>query len=420
MASTLISIIGTGMFKTDIEPYLKTEYIFKNGKSFTTRLFLQSLLECKYREINQIVLVGTRTSSWDALVDKDMDDRDETIELWDRLFDQCETMDKKIPIKGISDENILDLQKYLTERFGIPVSVKVHTQNIDDESVLELFECYTSICAEVSKENDILFDITHGFRSMPILLYQSLQYAVSRNGNRKVELVYGELDLNNRSKGYVRNLNKYWELAELSDALNLFKSKLDGFKLAKLIEDVWPKGSKAIKAMSEIVQTNFSIQIVEVFKQIRNALKEYPSDAPQWLEDVKKVLEDIVRIDDQKSTAKTLLKCSRILYEKKLNVQAVITLQTAVESAIVEKYGNDSIEYGDYEWIQDMGKEKLNNLKKSNNFGPGLKNLEHFRNQIAHGGAKNRNGQYPHAANIPSIYQSGLKAAEDLFNFLGL
>lgn len=47
-----------------------------------------------------------------------------------------------------------------------------------------------------------------------------------------------------------------------------------------------------------------------------------------------------------------------------------------------------------------------------------LTNLEYFRNQVAHGGAKNRDGNFPHAANIPSIYESGLRGVKNLFEYL--
>ncbi len=67
MPYTLISMIGTGMYKTlkDFEGYKKTDYSFGGGKHFNTRLFMQALLECKYKDINQIILLGTDTSSWD-------------------------------------------------------------------------------------------------------------------------------------------------------------------------------------------------------------------------------------------------------------------------------------------------------------------------------------------------------------------
>ncbi len=421
MPYTLISMIGTGMFKNfgDSEGYAETDYSFKNGKHFKTRLFMQALLECKYKEITQIILLGTDTSSWDALVDKESDERDETIELWSNLVDQCEAKEKGKQPVGVTRENLDKLQKYLSERFEIEVLIKEHTHIVDNNTSKSLFDCYTSVTGLVRKENDILFDITHGFRSMPVLLYQSLQYSLSQLTNRSVSIVYGELDLSNRSKAYVRDLSEYWTYSELAIALNVFKNKLDGFKLAELIEPYWSAGSKAIKRLSEIVQTNFALQIVEVVRQLKNSLDQYPENVPTWMEQIKLPMEEICKLVDENSMAKTLYNYSIFLYAHKLNVQAVITLQVAVETAIVEKYGNTE-QLGDYDWWQKTGQDYLYKMKGDNwnKVGKPLTNLGKFRNQIAHGGGKSKTGGFPQAANIPNIYESGKRGIENLFKVL--
>ncbi len=424
-------MLGTGMYKTrtNFEGYEETDYFFWQGKHFKTRLFMQALLEGKYKNINQIIILGTNTSSWDCLIDKDNDSRDETIQLWSDLFDQCESKEISVSPKGVSRENLDKLEKYLSERFSTEVLIKEHTHSVDNSTSKELFECYTGITKLVKKENDILFDITHGFRSMPVLLYQSLQYSLSQSTAHSVSIVYGELDLVDRSKAYVRNLSNYWDYSELSIALNIFKTKLDGFKLSELISSSWSSGSKAIKRFSEIVQTNFSLQILDVIPQIRNALAKYPANAPSWLESIKPILEEICKLKNEKFMARTLYNYSQFLYEHQLNVQAVITLQVAVETCIAEKYGEeDSI--GNYEWWQETGRKELSKLKFPNNheygsnnkkqIGLPLNNLENFRNQIAHGGGKNKAGNFPQAANIPGIYESGIRGIKNLFELLGI
>ena len=423
MAYTLISMIGTGMYKTEenFEGYKETDYFFNNEKHFKTRLFMQAVLECNDKPINQIILLGTNTSSWDCLIDKDNDEREETISLWDSLFDQCESKEKGIRPLGISEENRGKLEAYLSERFGIQVLIRLHTDKIDDNTAKELFECYAEVTEIANKDNDILFDITHGFRSMPVLLYQSLQYSLSLSNDRDVEIIYGELDLIDKAKGYARSLSSYWNYSELSSALKIFENKLDGFKLADLIAKDWEKVSKTIKRFSEIVQTNFALQIFDVARQMKNALASYPQNAPSWLNKVKEVLESICTFVDEKNKAKSLYRYSEFLYAHKLNVQAIITLQIAVEVSIVSKYGEEK-NLGDYDWWQNTGRSKLNGIKDDNwkELGNPLTNLEAFRNQIAHGGGQNRDGGYPNANNIPNIYKSGQRGVETLLKYLDL
>jgi len=399
MAYTLISSVGTGMYK---EGYRKTVYCFPSGEKIETHIFLNALLKNKYRDISKIILVGTVTSGWDMLID--FDD-----ELWVKVYEAKEN-------DSIDQSIISEIEIYLSNKLNIPVVIKYHTDKIVNDTSEEIFNLYSSIIPEITDEN-ILFDITHGFRSMPILLYQALQFSISQNPKIKnVELVYGEY-IESKKESYVRDLSNYWRYSQISDALNVFKTKLDGYKLAELIEDEWTEGSKAIKRLSDVVQTNFSLQIIEVSKQIKNALKKYPTNAPNWLEDIKSFLEEILNCVTSNSMYLSLYKYAEFLFERKLNVQAIITLQVAVETYIAE-INNCEDMIGNYDWWQSEGRALLNKIKKNDwkNIGNPLTNLEGFRNQIAHGGGSNRKGNPPSAANIPDIYKSGIRGIKNLFN----
>lgn len=403
MAYTLISFVGTGMYK---EGYRQTNYVFPSEKKVTTHIFLNALLNVEYRKFSKIILVGTKTSSWDMLIDVDND-------LWVEVSDAAE---KQL----ISDEIIKKIEHYLSEKLHIPVVIKYHTDRIDEDTSLEIFNLYSSIVPEITDEN-ILVDITHSFRSMPILLYQVLQFSVSQNEKIKnVELVYGEYTSDEKCS-YVRNLSSYWKYSQITNAVSIFEEKLDGFALADLIEKDWEAGCKAIKRFSEVVQTNFCLQIVEVSKQLKNSLKKYPENAPAYLDKVKNSVEKICRLisAENKKLSLSLYEFSKFLYEHKLNIQAVICLQVTVEAAICEKFAGEN-QIGDYDWWQETGKKYLQKIKNKNfkNISEPLGNLEGFRNQVAHGGAKNRDGNFPHAANIPNIYKSGLLGVENLFKLL--
>ena len=406
MAYTLISSIGTGMYK---EGYRMTRYQFDDGKTEESSWFLQALLKKKYRDFDKVILIGTRTSNWDALVDLNDSDAES---LWENLSSL------NVSKKGISDELIHPLELQLEKQYSLPFKIIVHTDLINSDTCTEVFNSYNGIIPEIPAESNVLFDVTHGFRTMPILMYQNLQFLFSNDFSRKIEIVYGEY-VKDGDISYVRDLSDFWTLGQITDAIDIFEKKLDGFKLAELIKNDWEKGSKAIKRFSEIVQTNFALQILDVAKQIKNALSAYPKNAPAWLSRVQTVLEKILNLVDDKSQAKTLYKYSQFLYNHNLNVQAVITLQVAVETVIVEKYGS-SEQLGDYEWWQKTGQGYLYKMKGDNwnEVGKPLTNLEVFRNQIAHGGGKNKGGNFPLASNIPNIYKSGRRGIENLFKKL--
>lgn len=406
MAYTLITSVGTGMYDGG---YRETVYQFIGGKQFKTRLFLNAIFECRYRDINKLILIGTKTSSWDALIE-DYEAGSATEKLWEKIYEATSSK------AGITNEMATELESYLAEKYKLPVAIKFHTDKVDYETSEEIFTCYKDIAPELSN-NDILFDITHGFRSMPILMYQTLQFVFANNPSRKIELVYGEY-VKEEKISYVRNLSPYWELAQAADAISVFKTKLDGVKLSEMMETYWKDGSKVIKRISDTVQTNFSLQIVETIRNIKNVLKNYPENMPSWVAEVKQEMEEFVKFLDETSQAKTLYKYAQFLYEKHLNTQAIITMQVAAETAIAEKYGDEG-KIGDYDWWQEMGKNFLRNIKYNDSkMQKSLGNIERFRNQIAHGGGKNRLGGFPKAENIPSIYESGKKGVEMLFEYL--
>lgn len=404
MAYTLISFVGTGI-KKDGE-YQSTRYVFPDKKEFETKKFAEALLELEYRNFSKVIFLGTTTSAWEMFAEGN--------------DDLCMKLMEARSDKSFSEELKKELENYLSEKLHIPVVIKYHTDRIDEDTSLEIFNLYSSIVPEITDEN-ILVDITHSFRSMPIMLYQAMQFSVSRNEKIKnVELVYGEYTSDEKCS-YVRNLSSYWKYSRITNAVSIFEEKLDGFALADLIEKYWESGSKAIKRFSEVVQTNFCLQVVEVSKQLKNSLTKYPENAPAYLDKVKNSVEKICRLisAENKSLSLSLYEFSKFLYEHKLNVQAVICLQVAVETAICEKFASEN-RIGDYDWWQKTGKKYLQKIKNKNfkNISEPLRNLEYFRNQVAHGGAKNRDGNFPHAANIPSIYESGLRGVKNLFEYL--
>ena len=89
MAYTLITSVGTGMYnkeKNKETGYSETDYFFNETQHFKTRLFMEALLKGKYRNIDQLIVIGTETSSWDALVkaeDEELTEKD--AELWEEL-----------------------------------------------------------------------------------------------------------------------------------------------------------------------------------------------------------------------------------------------------------------------------------------------------------------------------------------------
>jgi CRISPR-associated Csx2 family protein len=395
--------------------YEKTTYQFANGQTCETSLLLKAVLEAGPWQIRKIILVGTLTSSWDALIPGD---GNADADLWLTIKDECKTE------AGISEESRAKLEQKLPQWYNLPVVLKIHTAKLDAADAEQVFSVYSTIAEEIAPDTDILFDITHGFRSMPILIYQALQLDAINTPNRDINLIYGEY-VDGKTRSIVRDLSKYWDFYEITLAKKLFDSRFDGALLAEKMRPLWESGAKCVERFSKIIECNYALQVPESLRQLKNALGKFDhANSPRWLIDVKNDLERIykrlnVDEDVRFPLGKTLRQYSKLLEEKGLITQAVIALQIAIETVVTEKCG--ASEYiGDYQWWQDYGKIYFSSIRKKDNaMSASLKAVENLRNQIAHGGAKDRNtGEFPHITSLAMLLKKGNAAADTFFALL--
>jgi CRISPR-associated Csx2 family protein len=409
---TLVSCVGTGMYKEE-GGYRETKYHFPSGEEYTTRFFIQALFEKHYRPVHKIILVGTVTSLWDAFIDE-KDSRN--TDLWVSIRQECENKQK-----GISAASIGKLESYIAGQYGVPCRILAHTQTVDADTAGELFSVYNGIAAEILPHTDVLFDITHGFRSMPLLLYQSLQFSSSGSMMRRVELVYGEY-IDQEKISYVRDLSSYWNYSEITFARSRFENQFDGMLLSEKVKPLWPAGSTCIARFSMIVACNYALQIDEVCRQIQAATSDTLSRFPEkhWVHDIRHFLLHILRSITGNTKGERLLAYAKLLEEHRLTVQAVITLQTAIETAVTEKFGNDSY-IGNYEWWQEHGKDEYYRLREecTPDDQRALSEIEYIRNTAAQAGARDRNTKlYPSAESISAVLEKGKNAVDGLFKVL--
>jgi CRISPR-associated DxTHG motif protein len=430
---TLISSLGTGLSKNG---YDRTIYRFPsyNGREFEweTSLFMEAVIQAGNWPIKKVILIGTRTTSWDALIPNR--DSDENVGFWQKILEECEKKET-----GISDESIRDLESRLPQWYN-NIKFKIlppHTDKISFMNVEDVFSIYGEIPNELEPDTDILFDITHGFRSMPLLIFQSLQLNSLKISGRKVKMIYGERGQQDKKISDVRDLSPYWDYYEISTAINLFDGKFEGKPLAEKIKPYWESGAKCLIRFSEIVESNFSLQIPDFLKQLNNALHDYNREGkPQWVTDVKDRFDKICctltpKERENYPVARSVWEYSKLLYEKGLVTQAVIALQVAAETGIAEKFapseiGNYGWFYGYTEYIDGrlekntgVGHKHLSKIRKQDNgMHSGIGQVERLRNQIAHGGGKDKKGNYPHQANTTAIIKQGNAAMLRLFELL--
>ena len=116
----------------------------------------------------------------------------------------------------------------------IPVTIP------EGESENQLWRIFNTVVNEIQDEDRVLFDITHGFRSLPFLTFLALAYV--RNVRKNVEIervVYGAYDAVERDNPYkpVFDLTPFIGLLDWIRAVSVFQQSGNAQPIASLVAD---------------------------------------------------------------------------------------------------------------------------------------------------------------------------------------
>lgn len=411
MSSVLVSFIGVGKREEDpnqkevykrirhISPYTHNEII--------TSISAYALLRENRIPISQIVFIGTNTSSWAALLEELAD---EQIELFFKI-------EEEVSKSGITDISLENLEKVLSLYWNVPVSCIAHTSHIDDQTFDQLFTLYTSIMLKIpQQDSDIVFDVTHGFRSMPLLMMAALQYRdIFQNNTNSLRLVYVELK---NSEGIIREITPIYDQQRITRAVRIFIDKLEGGPLSEIVEKFWPRGAKTLRKFSITIQGNCVNDLLEFVRgQLKNSIIEGESIAfPDWFKPVFSYMKYLYKKLNTSSRSRMLLEVARLMSEKNMYGQAILTLHVTFQVYVHEYYDAlDSL--GDWESFKMLRNSFLDHVRSSNKaLLYILSELEHTRNALAHGGSiLAYTGSFQKAENLPSLFLKFDSCLENLF-----
>ena len=110
----------------------------------------------------------------------------------------------------------------------------------EGESENQLWEIFNTVVSEIQDGDHVLFDITHGFRSLPFLTFLALAYV--RNVRRDVEIervVYGAYEAVERDNPYkpVFDLTPFIGLLDWIGAVSVFQQTGNAQPIANLVAE---------------------------------------------------------------------------------------------------------------------------------------------------------------------------------------
>jgi CRISPR-associated DxTHG motif protein len=364
----LVSMIGQGRPKEKGKPsYDLIDYQFQNGEVVNTRVFGIALYKYLHKKGENIdlLLVGTKGSSWTELVDVlDAEQQSKHEDLLISLFKEEEQRNV--------EENLLEgfvklIEKSLnTEVKYVLLSSPPSPEEISQKTIRVLVELF-----EEKNYNKVYIDITHGFRYMPTVVLLNLMI-LKKLWNFDIEIYYGfGIFDTGRSEGpkKVARLNHLEDLIKLSEALGILENTGDFRPYYKLISD-----NQEAQQIYFRIETNAQIGDSKIRELINTPVNsEYVKPIH---EKVKNKYLKPLRAD---RTEDRLRNRARFFFERGQYLKAVLLLYEALillVGRIKGMIGSSGLEYKEREEV----KEYLDQLNYYE-----WKVLKYLRNACAHG-----------------------------------
>jgi len=118
-----------------------------------------------------------------------------------------------------------------------------HTQTIeidipDGKSEAELWQIFAAISDAVHEGDEIAFDITHGFRSLPMIALLTIAYLKQVKGVKVQYVLYGAFEARDNRGAPVFDLTPFADLLDWLAAAKMFMATGDSSELGQLIQKV--------------------------------------------------------------------------------------------------------------------------------------------------------------------------------------
>lgn len=403
---TLITFVGRG--KLEGGGYIKTTYDFGENKHIQSSCFAEAIRQSGKFAFDEVLFVGTATSSWSSLLES----VEEQADLWENLYS------REIEHLPLTDELQKDLHTALEQIWLKPVRISINPEELTPENCNEILNKYIS---EIfNSGSDILLDVTHSFRWMPLLLSSALQFrnAYSGPGGEKgnIEIVYGELG---RKLSPVRHLDVWRESEEISDAIALFFQKFEAEPLGKVLEPYWQDGAKAVKKLGLHIQGNYFLPLLfdmpeenfpigRPLAQLKNALNRFSSeDNPVWVTHVHKQLKNIFQQLSTPLPQDRLVNLAKLLAERKLYGQAIIAICLAAEQSLILAY--NCRKHPGYDGLNAYQSQLRQDIADNRYTGFYFRDIKHLRAQVAHGGLAQDQNSILQPESLKGQYESILR-----------
>ena len=307
-----------------------------------------------------------------------------------------------------------------------------HTQTVaidipDGKHESELWQIFTAISDAVHEGDEIAFDITHGFRSLPVLALLTIAYLKQIKQVKVRYILYGAFDAKDEQGTPVFDLTPFADLLEWLVAAKMFTATGDSSELGRLIQEVQNDAYRNRGAYGENLPRalkNFGIALEEVSNDLLLARvpnlpksginliekqKRASAEVSDWTPPLTLLLDKIADAYEpfQDDSLPTQAKLIRWYLNHNHIVQAMTLAREWVVSYHLHKEGKD--------WRDAAARKQMENqLNESLKQEALWSDIITIRNDLAHCGFGRAEGQVLSATSIRQNAEEVVKQIERL------
>jgi CRISPR-associated DxTHG motif protein len=328
---------------------------------------------------------------------------------------------------------VLLTEKARAENWGkLCDKLKRHTQTVeeikipDGKSEEELWEIFEKISDAVCEGDQIAFDITHGYRSLPVIALLTIAYLKQVKGVKVQHVVYGVYE-KGKHEAPILDLTPFANLLDWLAAAKMFMATGDSSELGQLIQEIQDDAYRNREAYGENLPRalkNFGAALAEVSddlllarvpnlpKSVINLIekqKRASAEVSQWAPPLRLLLDKIAAAyaPSQDDSLPTQAKLIRWYLNHNHIVQAMTLAREWVVSYHLHKEGKD--------WLDAAARKQMENqLNESLKQEALWSDIITIRNDLAHCGFGRAEGQVIAATSIRQNAEEVVKQIERL------
>lgn len=386
MAKILISFVGTGSLQQKEKQghsYLASERQYKpatyhiDDDNIGEYPFVAAALT-KYHNIDKVILVGTVHSMWEEVY-KYFSEQNK-IELdEDAFFEIAEHCDNATN----ESELVIPHKDKIEQAIGPDSSIMLIRYGLNEKEITDNIGIVLGLNDLINTGDELIVDVTHSFRSLPIFIMNLLLYLTNVSSKRpKIShIYYGMLEMSHTlNYAPIVDLKKILELNKWIVGASAFKNYGNAYMISELLQGVNTNLGNELKQFSDLLNLNHLDQIekeVEKLKTMKNI--EYNDPLPELT--VKPVINDFLKKFGTTKGNHALFQynLAKWQFDNMNYALALISLSEAILTYACMVAGRD---WNDYDNREEIKGTIFDVLPKE--LAISFVNIKKYRNSVAH------------------------------------